>query len=82
MSELGLNPRHAKRVHIEITTNDGAVYEVELENCRKADLGIERDTTEPFSTDGITVQRLGMESALVTLTAHGKIVKAVRETVR
>lgn len=75
--ELGLNPRHAKRVRIEITTNDGVTYEVELENCRKADLGIEPDSTEGINT-GQFMERFQLESGKVKLTAHGRIVKAER----
>lgn len=80
MSELDLNPRQAKRVRIEITTNDGIAYEVELENCDKTDLGIEWDSTEAINT-GQFMERFPLESGEVKLTAHGRIVKAERRQV-
>lgn len=77
MSELDLNPRRAARVRIEITTNDGITYEVELANCDKANLDIERDSTEDINT-GLFLERFPLESGEVKLTAHGRIVKTER----
>lgn len=75
MSQLDMDGRYAARVRIEITTNDGITYEVELENCGKADLGMERDVTDvPSDTMWRTMVDTG--SAEVRLTAHGRIVKA------
>lgn len=77
MSDLDLDGRYAARVRIEITTNDGITYAVEMENCDKADLGMERDVTE-VPSDTMWRTMVGMESGEIKLTAHGKIVKAER----
>lgn len=77
MSELDLDGRYAARVRIEITTNDGITYEVELKNCDKSELRMEPDVTE-VPSDTMSLAMVGTGSAEVRLTAHGRIVKAER----
>lgn len=75
--ELGMDGRCAARVRIEVTTYDGVTYEVELENCDKADLGMERDSTESINA-GLFMERFPLESGQIKLTAHGRFVKTER----
>lgn len=66
-----------QRVRIEITSVDGPTYEIELENCTDAELGIERDTMD-VPTDTMWRHTIGLDSGEVTLRARGKFVKTER----
>jgi len=78
VTQLDLNPQRAARVRVEVTTNDGVTYEIELENCDKTAIGIDMDVSEPFTTDGVSMQRVGLDSGQLKLTAHGRFVKTER----
>lgn len=75
--EMPLDLGSAQRVSLEIVTEDGITFEIELENCSSTSLKIERDSKE-VPSDDMWRHWVSLETGEVDLRAHGKLVKTER----